>query len=178
MEKPLPAWALRQATSEDYRLAKEAHERGRVQITLPDRQTLRAWAKARQWPTPWFGFNDNTFIRHMFATPESFALALSESGLTLQLPRQEYTIPAEKLRDLDEMYEATEDRGVLGRRATRWGPLVEELRDIRRAVEAGVVVEVENAKKLRSFNEFYTWAHGRYHALEDGYDSWIGDDNS
>lgn len=76
------------------------------------------------------------------------------------------------------MYEATEDRGVLGRRATQWGSLVEELRDIRRAVEAGVVVEVENTKKLRSFNSFYTWAHGRYHALEDGYDSWIGDDNS
>jgi hypothetical protein len=45
--------------------------------------------------------------------------------------------------------------------------LVEELREIRRAGEG---------KTLRSFQSFYDWAHGRYHALEDGYDSWIGDD--
>jgi hypothetical protein len=50
------------------------------------------------------------------------------------------------------------------------GALVEELRVIRRAVEAGFVVE------LRTWQGFYSWAHGRYHALEDGYDSWIGSD--
>jgi hypothetical protein len=31
---------------------------------------------------------------------------------------------------------------------------------------------------LSSFQSFYDWAHGRYHVLEDGYDSWIGDDDS
>ena len=55
--------------------------------------------------------------------------------------------------------------------------LVEELREIRRAVEAGVAVKVEG-KTLRSWGAFYDWAHGRYRALEDGYDSWIGDDET
>jgi hypothetical protein len=54
---------------------------------------------------------------------------------------------------------------------------VESLREVRRAVEAGVVVHVDG-KQLTSFDSFYSWAHGRYHALEDGYDSWIGDDKS
>ena len=67
--------------------------------------------------------------------------------------------------------------GALGRRPTQWGVLVEALREIRRAVEAGVAVKVEG-KTLRDFDSFYTWAHGRYHALEDGYDSWIGDDET
>lgn len=30
---------------------------------------------------------------------------------------------------------------------------------------------------MRSWQQFYTWAHGRYHMLEDGYDTWIGDDS-
>jgi hypothetical protein len=69
--------------------------------------------------------------------------------------------------------------GGLGPRPTRWGWLVEELREIRRAVEAGVVVKVEGTQTvLKTWQGFYDWAHGRYHMLEDGYDSWIGDDNS
>ena len=28
---------------------------------------------------------------------------------------------------------------------------------------------------LTTWQSFYDWAHGRYHMLEDGYDSWIGD---
>ena len=57
------------------------------------------------------------------------------------------------------------------------GVLVAGLREIRRAVAAGVVVYVDG-KTLRSFGSFYNWAHGRYDALEEGYDSWIGDDKS
>ncbi len=60
-------------------------------------------------------------------------------------------------------------------RSFRW--LVEDLREIRRAVEAGVVVQVEGAT-LTSFNSFYSWAHGRYHLLEDDTNTgWIGDDS-
>lgn len=57
-----------------------------------------------------------------------------------------------------------------------WGLLVEELREIRRAVEAGVAVQIEGGPMLHTRNGFYTWAHGRYHMLEDGYDQWIGTD--
>lgn len=38
-----------------------------------------------------------------------------------------------------------------------------------------MVVEVED-EKLHDFDTFYRWAHGRYHALEDGADEWIGMD--
>lgn len=83
-------------------------------------------------------------------------------------------ITAEQLDELDQLYEARSSSG----RPTDWGILVNELRKIRRTVEAGVLVQVEDGKTLQSWQEFYAWAHGRYHMLEDGYDSWIGDDNS
>ncbi len=54
--------------------------------------------------------------------------------------------------------------------------IVAELRDIRRAVEAGVVVHVAGEEPMLNWQNFYSWAHGRYHMLEDGYDKWIGDD--
>jgi len=40
------------------------------------------------------------------------------------------------------------------------------------------VVNVEGVARLRTWQSFYDWAHGRYHMLEDGHDSWIGDDKS
>jgi hypothetical protein len=44
-------------------------------------------------------------------------------------------------------------------------------------VEAGVTVRIEGTPTvLRTWQDFYTWAHGRYYRLEEGYDRWIGDD--
>ena len=85
---------------------------------------------------------------------------------------RDYTIPVEKLRQLDALYE---ERSTSGRPVS-WGTLVEELREIRRAVEAGVVVTIQGGQTIRTWQGFYQWAHGRYHMLEDGYDKWIGDD--
>lgn len=82
-----------------------------------------------------------------------------------------------ELGRLDRLYAEREDLGALGMRPTGWDALVEELRGLRRAVEAGVVVTVGGAT-LTTWQEFYAWAHGRYHALEEGADSWIGDDDS
>ena len=87
------------------------------------------------------------------------------------------TLSQEQLEELDSLYNETVDMGVLGRRPTRWGELVAELRTYRRAIEAGSVVEVDGTA-LRSVGNFLKWAHTRYHALEDGYDSWYGDDKS
>lgn len=84
---------------------------------------------------------------------------------------QHITVSAERLQELDWLYAQRSPSG----RPTEWGGLVDALREIRRAVEAGVVVEVDG-RTLTSFATFYTWAHGRYHMLEDGYDRWIGDD--
>jgi hypothetical protein len=93
------------------------------------------------------------------------------------MDNKEHIITIERLKELDALYEETEDMGVLGRRPTQWGTLVEKLRRIRRLVESGVKVKIEGTPTvLHSWSSFYDWAHGRYHALEDGYDSWIGDD--
>ena len=94
------------------------------------------------------------------------------------MSKQEHIITVEMLNKLDELYEETEDMGVLGQRPIHWGTLVEKLRKIRRLIEAGVTVKIEGTQTvLETWQSFYSWAHGRYHALEDGYDSWIGDDN-
>jgi hypothetical protein len=84
-----------------------------------------------------------------------------------------HILSLEELQKLDRLYA---ERSATGR-PTDWGSLVEKLRSIRRMIEAGTVVEVDG-KVLNSFGTFYAWAHGRYHMLEDGYDSWIGDDDT
>ena len=86
----------------------------------------------------------------------------------------EHMVSTEELSALDAMYAARSPSG----RPTSWHALVEELRQIRRLVEAGTVVQVEGVATLRTWSEFYAWAHGRYHMLEDGCDPWIGDDRS
>ncbi len=167
----IPAWALRTLTSEDHILAKDAHQQGKIQIKWPNTQTLRNWAKQQRWPNPFFGFEE-AFIAKMLETKENFELAIEKSGIEIQIPRQDYTISIEKIRELDLLYE---ERSATGR-PNSWGILVEELREIRRAVEAGVVVNIEGEKSILDWQNFYSWAHGRYHMLEDGYDKWIGDD--
>lgn len=167
----IPAWAMRKAGPHDPSEAREAHGRGAMQVRWPDREALRRWAKEHGWPTPWLGF-DQAFITRMLASEESFALAVNESGVELHIPKREHTIPADKLRGLDALYDGRSEG-----RPTGWGTLVESLREIRRAVEAGVVVTIEGGETLRSWQDFYAWAHGRYHMLEDGYDQWIGNDD-
>ena len=96
-----------------------------------------------------------------------------------QLSEREHTITVAMLKELDALYEdaAGVTPIVQWQRQQLWGFLVEELRQIRRLVEAGVTVRIEGTPTvLRTWQDFYTWAHGRYHNLEDGYDRWIGDD--
>jgi hypothetical protein len=59
-----------------------------------------------------------------------------------------------------------------------WGVLVAKLRSIRRGVEAGVVVRIHAGMEISTVLDFHTWAYARYKLLEEGYDSWIGDDES
>lgn len=172
MNKQLPTWALQAATSDDHGAAQEAHRQGHMHIRWPNASALRTWAKQHGWPTPLFGF-EQTFTAHMLATQENFALAIQNSGIEVEIPRQSYAITSDKLRKLDARYEERSSSG----QPTGWGVLVEELRELRRAVEAGVAVTVEGEGLLLSWQDFYHWAHGRYHMLEDGYDKWIGDDS-
>jgi hypothetical protein len=168
----IPVWALRVATFEDQVFAKDAHRQSRMQIKWPNIKALRSWAKQQGWSTPIFGFEE-AFIAKMLETKENFALAIEKSGIEIQVPRQNYTISSETIHELDALYEERSSSG----RPTSWGILVEELREIRRAVEAGVVVNIEGEQPIPNWQDFYSWAHGRYHMLEDGYDKWIGDDS-
>jgi hypothetical protein len=171
MQTDLPAWALRIATADDYNTVVNAHRRGTMRIRWPDQQTLRNWTRHAGWPTPRLGF-ENAVITQLLANEANFARALAESGIVIDIPRQDVAMTAAQRDELDALYAARSPSG----RPTDWGILVEALRDIRRAVEAGVVVRVDEAHTLRTWQDFYAWAHGRYHALEDGYDRWIGDD--
>jgi hypothetical protein len=171
MKKQLPAWALRPAGPEDHGLARQAHSQGRLHIRWPEATALRGWVKRQGWPAPRLGF-EAAFITQALTNEVNFELALSESGVELRIPKTDHTLSAEELGELDARYAARSADG----RPTDWGTLVEALREIRRAVEAGVAVSVEGAPPMRTWQDFYAWAHGRYHMLEDGYDSWIGDD--
>ncbi len=84
------------------------------------------------------------------------------------------SISPERLAELDALYAA---RGPNGR-PSGWGDLVEALRGIRRTVESGAAIEIAGGPTLCTWQQFYEWAHGRYHMLEDGFDRWIGDDAS
>lgn len=166
----LPAGAWKSATHRDRAQAQRALDTGSIQITWPT--AIRGWARRRGWRTPWYGFR-TAFLRQMFESDDNFRLALQDGGVRLLIPVERFTVPDRRLREFDALYEERTKSG----RPTGWGPLVAALRELRRLVEAGIIVEIDG-QTLKSWGGFYTWAHGRYHMLEDGYDSWIGDDKS
>lgn len=90
----------------------------------------------------------------------------------MQEPKREIILPPEKLERFDALYERGEALG----QAAGWGTLVDELRELRRAVEAGAVLKVEGEPPIHDWQTFYSWAHGRYYKLEEGCDKWIGHD--
>jgi hypothetical protein len=171
MKKAVAAWAMRRAAADDYSAARDAHNRGTLQTRWPNIDELRAWSKRRGWPTPWFCF-DSAVLAKLFENPTNFACALEESGIEFDIPRQEYTLSLESLRELDELYEERSPSG----HPVWWRLLVEELREIRRAVEVGVVVQVEGGPVIRTPRRFLQWVDERYHMLEEGVDAWVGDD--
>jgi hypothetical protein len=172
MTKFVPAWAMRRAAAEDYDAARDANERGTLRVEWPDLKALKEWSRLHGWQTRgWFGFQD-AFLRNFFESSLNYECALRESGILLHLPRQDHILSPERIGELDALYAERRPDGF----PASWGLLVEELREIRRAVEAGVVVRVEGGPRLVTPGGFYTWAHGRYHALEEGVDKWILDD--
>jgi hypothetical protein len=166
----LPGWVIRKAGPEDRSEVQDAFANGTAVVRWPETNYLRSWAKQRGWPAPILGFHEK-FTRKFLSTDENYYYAISGSGIEIQIPVRQHEISARELRKLDELYESRGNDG----RPDCWGPLVEGLREIRRACEANVRVIVEG-KTLNARN-FYSWAHGRYHMLEDGYDKWIGSDD-
>ena len=180
MSHDIPAWAKQRVIPEDHSFVevRRLHGQGRTQVQLPDLKALKVWAKSHGWPTPWFGFK-KALLDKLFESNETYTLALNESGITIHIPITEHTLTMARIKELDAWYEERDDTGAFGARPTGWGSLVNELRKIRHLVEGGITVRVEETQTvLNTWESFYRWAHGRYHMLEDGYDSWIGDDLS
>ena len=84
------------------------------------------------------------------------------------------TLPDAELAHLDSLYDARDASD----RPSEWGTLVAKLRVMRRSIESGEAVKVHDGALLQSVLEFHTWAYRHYKLLEEGYDSWIGDDDS
>ncbi len=84
------------------------------------------------------------------------------------------TLSDAELAHLDSLYDARDATG----RPNEWGTLVGKLRAIRRSIELGEAVKVHDGAELQSVLEFHTWAYRNFKLLEEGYDSWIGDDDS
>jgi hypothetical protein len=82
------------------------------------------------------------------------------------------TLSDAELSNLDSLYDARDSTD----RPSEWGTLVAKLREIRRSIESGEAVKVHAGTELQSVLEFHTWAYRHYTLLEEGYDSWIGDD--
>lgn len=178
MKNDIPHWAMRRATPTDIVAVQQAQKQGYLQIKWVPIKEFRAWATSQGWRMPRFGF-ESAFIKKMLNSDEDFRLALGASGIDLEIPKESYTLTAGQLAEFDALYDEVQELGSGGTYRSGWGALVGELREIRRAVEAGVKVLVpDKTEPLHSFQSFYTWAHGRYYLLEEGYDSWIGDDNS
>ena len=161
---PPPDWAYRSVNGSDREAVLEAHQAGTMLTNWGEAGDLKGWAKQQGWPTSWLNF-ESKFYETMLASDDNFGLAVTKSGLKIRIPKKEHTITAKTLAEFDSQYSDPQS----------WRWLVEDLREVRRAVELGVVVLVED-KRLDSFESFYSWAHGRYHMLEDGADEWIGMD--
>ena len=173
MLENVPDWAKKFAEPDELASVKRARKYNRLDVIWPDIRPMRAWARLQGWDTPWLFFRD-AFLEAMLESDTNFRLALAETGVQIMIPRKEVTIPIKRIDELDALYESRGEDG----RPDSWGMLVGELREIRRAAEVGVKINIEGGPRFFSWAGCYEWAHGRYSMLEDGYDSWIGDDKS
>lgn len=170
MIQNLPAWAMRKAGPEDRKDVQKAFDSGTAIVKWPDTDYLRSWARQHGWPAPIIGFRGK-FTRKLLSADEYFYQALSGSGIEIRIPVRQHEISARQLRELDDLYRSQGEHGY----PDCWEMLVKSLREIRRVCDANIPVTVEG--KVLNARNFYSWAHGRYHAIEDGCDKWIGDDS-
>ncbi len=159
----IPSWALTKAGTEDRKAVKKAFEKKNAHFVFKDRKKLKPWMKSKKWRTSWL-FPEQSFYRALFENDENFQTALSENVVEIFLPKSTYEIPDKEIQEIDQHYEQEE-----------WDWAVESLREIRRAIDAGVVIQIGD-QEFTSAGSFYTWAHKRYHILEEASDKWILDD--
>lgn len=157
----LPNWALRPATANDREYAREARSKLSGTFEFTDRKGLRGWMKGKKWKASWL-LLETSFFRNLFESDNNFQLALAEGIITIKLPKAAHQINKEHLDRLDKEY------GAGG-----YDFMVEPLREIRRALEAEVGIEIEG-KKMKSVSTFISWVNERYPLIEEGADEWFG----
>ncbi len=158
-----PGWALTKAGSEDRKIVKEAFDKKRTNFVFKDKKSLKSWMKSKKWRTSWL-FPEQSFYQAIFENDDNFQTALSENIVEIFLPKSAYKVPDKEIEKIDQYYEQEE-----------WDWAVECLREIRRAIDAGVVIKIGD-QQFTTAGSFYTWAHKRYHILEEASDKWILDD--
>ena len=176
MKIDLPKWAIKKASREDYQLTLKAFNNGTGRIIWPIGNAIRVWAKEQGWSSSWIFFKTR-FQKKVFESEENFILAIQQCGLIIMIPLESYQYPESELKIMDKWYNNRKDMDELGMRPVDWGLLVESLREIRRATEVGVKIDIDS-QTLASTSDFFTWANSRYPLLAEGYDSWYGDDKS
>ncbi|MCB0656374.1 MAG: hypothetical protein KDC57_09580 [Saprospiraceae bacterium] len=156
----LPSWALRYAQIDDRAITKKFMAKHSAQVVFADRPRLKNWMKQRGWPRSLFGL-ESTFLKQMLASDERFNEAIVDQVVEIKIPVEYYVMSKEDLQSFDEAYQNGE-----------YDAVVAGLKEYRRAIDAGVTLEIE-FKKYTSTAAFYTWAHNRYHRLEEMADSWL-----
>ena len=159
----VPNWALTRARFEDRIKVKKAFEKRNAHFVFKDRKKLKSWMKSKKWRTSWL-FPEKSFYQALLANDENFQTALSENVVEILVPKSTYKVPEKEIEKIDQYYEQEE-----------WDWAVECLREIRRAIDAGVVIKIGD-QQFTTAGSFYTWAHKRYHILEEASDKWILDD--
>lgn len=158
----LPNWALEKAGPHDRVRAKEAYEKETGRFTVPNRVSLKDWMKAQGWKRSWISL-EGSFYKQCFQDDSLFQLALKEEMVDIWIPKEVCQISVADLASMDKDYDAQD-----------WSTAAAKLRDIRRAIDAGVIIEIDG-QSFKSSGSFYTWTHQRYHALEEISNEWMMD---
>jgi len=158
----IPNWALEKAGPNDRVRAKEAYQRETGRFTVPNRVSLKDWMKARGWKRSWIS-PESSFYRQCFQDDTLFQLALKDNMADIWIPKQSHQLSDADLAAIDEDYEQKD-----------WSAAVAQLRDIRRAIDGGVTLKIDG-QTFKSSGFFYTWAHQRYHTLEEISNEWMMD---
>jgi hypothetical protein len=158
----LPNWALEKAGPNDRVRSKAAYQQKTGRFTVPNRVSLKDWMLARGWKRSWLS-PEGSFYKQCFQDDVLFQLALKDQMIDIWIPKAMHQVSAANLAAIDEDYQQKD-----------WSAAVAQLRDIRRAIDAGITIELDGQTFISS-GAFYTWAHQRYHVLEEISNDWMMD---
>lgn len=156
----LPKWALEKAGPQDRVRAQDAYQRKTGHFIAPEWPSLREWMRAREWKYSWLS-KETAFYKQCFRNDDNFRAVLEDQIAELWIPKQSHQVSEDDLASIDKDYS---DRA--------WSSAVAQLKDLRRAIDAGITIKVDG-RTFTSSGSFYTWVHKRYHALEEASDDWI-----